>query len=90
MALSPKTYIGKKTDGSCKVSTKGVQKTNKYSFDDFLSVLQAKSIKRGTNRGFVRGNKHIKQYVQHKNALTFFYAKRKILPDLVSTVPLDI
>ena len=42
------------------------------------------------NRGFrVLDNKMFK-YVQVKNAFSYFYPKRKVLEDGVSTIPLDM
>ena len=43
------------------------------------------------NAGFIRDKAGIIQtYTQYKKGMTFFYAKRKVLPDNVSTTHLDI
>ena len=43
------------------------------------------------NAEFIRNKEGIIQtYTQYKKGMTFFYAKRKVLPDIVSTTHLDI
>ena len=44
----------------------------------------------GVNRGFRVLDNKMCTYVQVKNAFSFFYPKRKVLEDSVSTIPLDI
>jgi len=75
-----------------KYSCKGVNKhTNSINKDKYLHVLQNKVIGSAKNRGFrVRGNK-VFTYTQVKNAFSYFYGKRKVLEDgITSTTYLDI
>ena len=78
-------------DSKAKYSCKGVSKrTNAIDKDTYLSVLRSKATGSATNRGFrVRGNS-VFTYTQAKNAFTYFYGKRKVLEDGVSTTFLDI
>ena len=43
-----------------------------------------------TNAGFIRDGTDIKTYTQTKVGLGYFYAKRKVLADGVTTTHLDI
>ena len=78
-------------DSKAKFFCKGVNKyTNAITKDTYLNVIQTKTIGRATNRGFrVRENKAC-TYTQAENAFTYFYGKRKVLADGVSTTYLDI
>ena len=78
-------------DSKAKFSCKGVNKyTNAITKDTYLNVIQTKTTGHATNRGFrVRENK-VCNYTQAKNAFTYFYGKRKVLADGVSTTYLDI
>ena len=42
------------------------------------------------NRGFRARNNVVYTYEQSKKGLSFFYSKRKLLPDGIHTDPLDI
>ena len=44
----------------------------------------------GVNRGLRVLDNEMCTYVQVKNAFSYFYPKRKVLEDGVSTIPLDI
>ena len=88
VALNSKTYFCFGNDGD-KLSTKGLSKRqNNLQKKDFLHVLQNKKIVSGTNRGIVRKNNKMLTYCQVKKGLNFFYAKRVVLKDRVSTYPL--
>ena len=89
VALCSKTYIcyGETT----KISTKGLnKKTNSLEPKDFKHVLTTKQPGGGVNMGFKTDGKTMYTYKQHRQALTYFYIKRKIQPDGVSTTTLDI
>ena len=80
-----------------KTSCKGVQKRrNRLLRDDFLGVIETQKPKQFTNAGFIKeidattGQPSIKTYTQTKQGLSYFYAKRKVLSDGVSTTHLDI
>ena len=78
-------------ESEAKFSCKGVNKyTNAINKDTYLRVLRTKATGAATNRGFrVRGSS-VFTYTQVKNAFAYFYGKRKVLDDGVSTTYLDI
>ena len=79
------------SESSSKTSCKGTQKRrNVFSKDHFLTVLETRIPETIVNAGFVKDNLSIKTYSQKKQGLGFFYAKRKVLPDGISTTHLDI
>ena len=90
ISLCSKTYycFG---DGKDKFSCKGVNKKNNViNKDKYLDVTLSKRSGSGVNRGFRVMNNKMCTYVQVKNAFSYFYPKRKVLEDGVSTIPLDI
>lgn len=44
----------------------------------------------GVNMGFKLNNNKICTYRQKRNGFTYFYCKRKVLSDGISTEPLDV
>ena len=92
IALCSKTYIC--TDGATKHtkrSTKGVNKRlNPYTEEDFSNVLNTGIDCPGVNRGFRVTDEGMFTYEVEKKGGSFFYCKRKVLEDRVSTRPLDI
>ena len=88
IALCSKTYILHEGD-SVKMSSKGI---NKNALSDpmnaFQTVLESKVAGSGCNRGFRSRQNTIFTYEQTRSALSYFYCKRKVLEDGVSTVPL--
>ena len=92
MALCSKTYAVKceKTD-TTKFSSKGCNKSNIGDAHGLMEgVLKTKRDVNVVNRGFRARNNGICTYIQEKKGLCYFYCKRKILDDGVSTVPLDM
>ena len=90
VALNSKTYYcwG---DNSSKYSTKGIsKKLNATTKEQFLRVLQTKDPICGVNKGFVKKDNDIYTYSQLRTGLTYFYAKRKVCEDGVSTLPIEI
>lgn len=88
IALNSKTYFCFGENGQ-KLSTKGLNKNhNSLQKKEFLNVLKNKQIVKGTNRGIMRKNKKILTYSQVKSGLNYFYAKRRVLSDGVTTYPL--
>ena len=74
-----------------KHSCKGLQKTrNQLSRDIYLDVLKSQNPHEGVNRGFRAVGGRMYTYTQTKRGLSYLYAKRKVLDDGVSTVPLDL
>ena len=74
-----------------KYSTKGLSKRqNVIDKDTFLAVLLNRRSGSGVNRGFRVRDSSVMTYVQDRAALTYFYGKRKVLADGVSTAPLEV
>ena len=89
VALCSKTYYcwGTKDKFSCK----GVNKrTNDINKEKYINVLLTKRSGPGTNRGFRVMNNSMYTYTQVRDAFSYFYPKRKVLEDRVTTIPLDI
>ena len=89
VGLCSKTYycFGAKDKFSCKGVNK---KCNDINKDKYLNVLLTKQNSAGVNRGFRVVNNTMYTYTQVRDAFSYFYPKRKILADGVSTTPLDI
>ena len=94
-ALNAKTYICHKegadqTQSATKLSSKGLSKrTNRLTVEDYKKVLADRTPVRGINTGFVRKNNTTYTYKQIKTGLTYFYCKRRVLPDGVSTTHIE-
>jgi hypothetical protein len=89
VALCSKTYFcfGAENKFSCKGINKRPNDIHKGTYMDVLLTKQSGS---GTNRGIrVIGNK-MYTYSQERAGFSYFYPKRKVLDDGVSTEPLDI
>ena len=92
VGLCSKTYFcyGGETAND-KYSCKGLQKSlNKLEFNDYLKVLKTQKSGSGQNRGFRVSNGHMYTYAQDKHGLSYFYPKRKLNNDGISTTCLDI
>ena len=93
IGLCSKTYycFGAKDKFSCKGVNK---KCNEIDKDKYLNVLLTKQKSSGINRGLRVVNNSMYtctyMYTQVHNAFSYFYPKRKVLEDGVSTLPLDI
>jgi hypothetical protein len=89
IALCSKTYFcfGAEDKFSCK----GVnRKTNDIHKGTYMDVLLTKQSGSGTNRGFRSIDNQVYTYLQERAGFSYFYPKRKVLADRVSTIPLDI
>ena len=74
-----------------KYRTKGLNKRhNEIDKDAFLDVLTNRPSGSGKNRGFLVNHLTVLMYVQERAALTYFYAKRVVHEDGVSTGPVDV
>ena len=74
-----------------KFSMKGVNKGQfKNPMPHYKHVLNTKQNFRACNQGIRAKDESMVTYKQDKNALTYFYPKRKVLADGHTTVPLDI
>ena len=77
--------------GQVKFSMKGVNKAQfKNTMAHYEHVLTTKQNFRASNQGIHAKDESMVTYKQNKNALTYFYPKRKILADGRTTLPLDI
>ena len=75
-----------------KTSCKGVQKKrNELVREDFLSIIENPTQKHLVeNAGFIRDGLETRTYIQTKRGLNYWYVKRKVLQDGVTTSHLDI
>ena len=75
-----------------KTSCKGMQKKrNELTREDFLSMIEnPQKLHTVENAGFIRDGLDTRTYTQTKKGLNYFYIKRKVLSDGVSTTHLDI
>ena len=90
IGLSSKTYLLTSKE-SCKFSCKGINKTQVMNpVTTFRTVLETGETQSCVNKGFrVKDNK-VFSYQQYKSGFSYFYCKRKILDDGISTEPLDV
>ena len=72
-------------------SSKGISKClNMLTADVYKSVLQTQQPFTGINRGFIRKDRQMVTYKQSRAGITYYYAKKQVLEDGVSTTPLDM
>ena len=89
IGLCSKTYYCFGSTDKC--TTKGLNKRqNTIDKDAFLSVLTNRRSGSGVNRGFRVRDSSVMTYIQERAALTYFYPKRKVLEDGLTTAPLDL
>ena len=89
IALCSKTYFcfGEEDKFSCK----GINKrTNAVTKEKYMDVLLSKKSGSGTNRGFRTVDNQVFTYFQERCGFSYFYPKRRVLEDGVSTAPLEI
>lgn len=90
IALNSKTYFCWNEEAQ-KVSSKGLSKTlNTLTRSKFMSVLNRQNKVSGVNRGFLFKKGNMYSYEQVRTGLTYFYGKRMVCEDGVSTLPLDL
>ncbi|XP_078601001.1 uncharacterized protein LOC144876010 [Branchiostoma floridae x Branchiostoma japonicum] len=93
VGLCSKTYycFGGDDTNEDKFSCKGVSKRcNDINHLKYLNVLQTKKSGQGINKGFRVRESEIHTYTQIRDAFSYFYPKRKVKNDRVTTLPLDI
>ena len=89
VGLCSKTYFGWGDKDKC--STKGISKQhNKLDKDRFLEVLTTKQSTGGVNIGFQVKDNAVYTYQQQRDALSYFYPKRQVMLDGITTQPLSI
>ena len=92
VALCSKMYCVK-SDSSVKFSCKGISKKDidkNTVYDLYLNVLKSRKIESGVNTGNRLINNQMTTYQQTRAGFTYFYYKRKVLDDGVSTAPLNM
>ena len=92
ISLNSKTYYcwGENSSDD-KYRSKGLSRTqNKLLKEQYVSVLQDRIPVSGENRGFCKKNNCLLTYSQQRSGLNYFYAKRLVLQDGVSTRPLNV
>ena len=89
IGLSSKTYycFGSYDKFSCKGINKNCNEINK---EKYLNVLLTKQSSAGLNNGFRVVDNAMYTYQQVRDGFSYFYPKRKVLDDGVTTLPLDI
>ena len=90
VGLNSKTYYcwGEEKD---KYSCKGISKRgNNITKDTYLRVLKTGEPRSGENRGFRVLKNRVLTYAQFRVGFSYFYPKRKVLSDGISTIPLEI
>ena len=92
ICLNSKTYFCSNDEsGAAKYSCKGVSKRlNKVKKELYAEVLRTQKSKSGTNKGFRLVDGNMWTYTQKRSAFTYYYIKREVLEDGVSTRPLCI
>ena len=95
IGLCPKMYFVEGSDTEekkYKFSSKGIQKDkNDITKERFQNVLNDPKYKDVcTNRGFRVIDNHMITYTQEKKGMSYYYDKRIVLSDGVSTLPLPI
>ena len=99
ISLSSKNYCCSLPDSKhkVKISAKGVQQGRGRNHDvlnpaAFKSVVMNRITMSGENRGFrvCKESKTIITYMTTKTALNYYYDKRRVLEDGISTEPLDL
>lgn len=74
-----------------KLSSQGITKCRvKAPITTFRHVLNTQRVDKKTLKGFRAGDNGIATYEQTRNGFSYFYCKRRVLDDEVSTVPLDL
>ena len=72
------------------IRRRGSKKGNDFKMPDYKSVLETQKRRMGINMGFQAKNGGIYTYTQHKQELTYFYPKRRVHADRVSTSRLEL
>ena len=84
-------HVLKKSDGSYKLSCKGLNKTALAEpYDLYKQVFETHNPASGTNRGIRARLNTVYKYEQERCFISYFYCKRKLLQDGSNTEPLDI
>ena len=91
LSLCSKSYIIEDADGKQKISCKGISKRNILDpMRKFEECLRSKKVNYSTNVGFRVRDSDIFTYSQSKIGFNYFYCKRQVLMDGISTEPLEV
>ena len=91
VSLCSKSYIIQNFQGNQNISCKGISKRNLADpMKKFEDALRNKTTIQSNNVGFRVRKSDIYTYSQQKIGFNYFYCKREVLADGISTVPLDI
>lgn len=92
IALNSKTYFcWDSATTNTKYSSKGLsKKTNELKLKTYADVLQTKESYNGINKGFTIKHGQTYTYNQIRTGLTYFYAKRYVEDDGVSTSNINL
>ena len=83
-------FASDSSPGQVKFSMKGVNKKQfKNPMQHFEHVLTTKEHFRACNSRIRAKDQSMATYKQYKNALTYYYPKRKVLEDGCSNIPLE-
>lgn len=89
--LSAARHVCQGNDSELKFSCKGLQRNKLQNvFETYRNVLLQRENHGATNVGFRSHNNTMYTYSQFRNGLSYFYCKRRVCADGVTTVPLDI
>ena len=92
ICLCSKSYIIQNKEGKQNIScSKGISKKNLSDpMSNFENTLNNRTVKSAKKMGFRLKNNSIFTYSQEKIGFNYFYCKRKVLGNGISTEPLDI
>lgn len=93
ICLASKTYVGRDEDGADKLTCKGANKAGvrkRDAFNMFETVLTDREGVKTKNRGFRVVSGGISTYEQDKRCFPYFYCKREVKEDGVSTSTLKL
>ena len=91
VALCSKTYCCFGANATTKTSAKGISKRlNKLTRKRYLKVLKKQISGKGHNVSFKHHKAQIYTYKQSRASLSYFYIKRRVHEDRVTTSPLNI
>ena len=90
LSLCSKTYCLVQRDDNFKISCKGVSKKFiKNPCELFSKVLSDQKAGSGKVKGFINKDSKIKSYTMERNAFSYFYVKREVQSDGITTIPLS-
>ena len=91
VSLCSKSYIIEDADGRQKIYCKGISKKNLSNpMSNYEETLKRKCTRSSTNHGFRMNGSDMFTYSQEKIGFNYFYCKREVLSDGISTKPLPI